>query len=142
MRSVCMVRGPERHSKPGGAPVTIFIVEDEPLMLRLLEKFFSRRGYEVLVASDGEQAIEVYRQNKLQIDVVLLDIRLPKSTGEEVFRRMKAQNAGVKAVMASGFVDPEKRTEMALAGVKRFVTKPYVLDELLEVLQSVIDDNG
>ena len=117
----------------------ILIVEDEPLMLRLLEKFFARRGYEVLAASDGQQAIEIYQDNHPQIDVVLLDFRLPKSTGERVFQSFKAANAGVKVVIATGFIEPEKRTELIFAGVKRFVNKPYVLDELLEVLQSVID---
>ncbi|MGH7793916.1 MAG: response regulator [Candidatus Binatia bacterium] len=117
---------------------TILLVEDEHLMLRLLEKFFSRHGYQVLVASDGEQAIEVYRCYKLRIDAVLLDIRLPKSTGEEVFSRMKEENAAVKVVIASGFLESDVKTEMGLAGVKRFVNKPYVLDELLEVFQGVI----
>ena len=54
---------------------------------------------------------------------------------------MKAANAGVKVVIASGFLAPEKRTELTLAGVKRFVNKPYVLDELVEVLRDVINDN-
>jgi CheY-like chemotaxis protein len=49
---------------------------------RLLERFFSRHGYHVLVASDGEEAIELYCRYKVQIDAVLLDARLPKTTGE------------------------------------------------------------
>ena len=75
---------------------TLLIVEDEPLMVRLLERFFSRHGYKVLVAADGEQAIEVYCRYKLHIDAVLLDARLPKTTGEEVFRRMKDENPAVR----------------------------------------------
>ena len=119
---------------------TILIVEDEPLMVRLLERFFSRHGYNVLAASDGEQAIEVYCRYKLQIDVVLLDARLPKTTGEEVFRRMKDENPGVHVVMTSGFLEAEKKSEMTLAGVKRFVNKPYMLDELLKVFRSLFDN--
>jgi two-component system cell cycle sensor histidine kinase/response regulator CckA len=126
--------------KPGQDDKTLLIVEDEHLMLRLLEKFFSRHGYHVLMASDGEQAIEVYRSYKPRIDAVLLDMRLPKSTGGEVFRMMKDENPAVKVVMASGFLEPEIRTEMDLAGAKRFVNKPYNLDELLEIFQSVIDN--
>jgi DNA-binding response OmpR family regulator len=124
--------------KPSQGDRTLLIVEDEHLMLRLLEKFFSRHGYHVLKAADGEEAIEVYRSYKPRIDAVLLDMRLPKGTGEEVFRAMKDENPAVKVVMASGFLEPEVRTEMDLAGAKRFVNKPYNLEELLEIFQSVI----
>jgi CheY-like chemotaxis protein len=134
-----MNRAPDSISPAKQPGVTILVVEDEPLMLRLLAKFFSRHGYHVLEAADGEQAIETYRNNKLQIDAVLLDIRIPKSTGEEVFHVMKGENAGVKVVMASGYLAPQAKTEMTLAGVKRFVNKPYVLNDLLEVVRDVID---
>ena len=123
---------------PGQVPETILIVDDERLMLRLLTKFFSRHGYSVLVASDGAEAIEIYRCYKPRIDAVLLDIRLPKTPGEEVFRRMKEENGAVKVVIASGYLAPDLKSELTFAGVKRFVNKPYVLNELLEVFQEVI----
>jgi two-component system, cell cycle sensor histidine kinase and response regulator CckA len=126
--------------KPDQGDKTILIVEDEVIMLRLLEKFFSRHGYNVLVATDGEQAVDVYRSHMRQIDVVLLDMRLPKIMGGEVFRLLKNENPAVKVVMASGFLEPEVKIEMAVAGAKRFVNKPYNLVELLEIFQSVIDD--
>jgi DNA-binding response OmpR family regulator len=119
---------------------TILIVEDEPLMLRLLENFFSEHGYHVLVAADGEQAIELYRCYKRRIEAVLLDVRVPKITGIEVFRLMKKENAAVKVVIASGFLEANIKDQVAFAGVKRFVNKPYVLDELLEVFQNVIEN--
>lgn len=119
---------------------TMLIVDDERLMLRLLEKFLPEHGYSVLAASDGEQAIELYRCYKPRIDAVLLDMRLPKTTGEEVFRRMKAENAAVKVVIASGFLAANVKADLTLAGVKRFINKPYVLDELLEVFQDVIEN--
>jgi DNA-binding response OmpR family regulator len=118
---------------------TILIVEDEELMLRLLERFFSRHGYQVMVASDGEQAVGIYHAHQREIDAVLLDVRLPRMTGEEVFRRMKEENAAVRVVMASGFLEPGLKAEMALAGVRYFMDKPYVLEELLEIFQSLID---
>jgi len=120
---------------------TILIVEDEHLLLRLLENFFSEHGYHVLVAADGEQAIEGYRCYKQQIEAVLLDVRVPKMTGGEVFRRMKEENPAVKVVIASGFLEANIKDQIAFAGVKRFVNKPYLLDELLEVFQNVIDND-
>jgi two-component system, cell cycle sensor histidine kinase and response regulator CckA len=118
---------------------TILIVEDERLMLRLVEKVLLQHGYQVLVASDGEEAIEVYRRHKLEIDVVLLDVDLPKLTGWDVLLKMKEENPDVRVVIATGFLEPKMKTEMFRVTVKHFVDKPYMLDEVVETLQSLID---
>jgi two-component system cell cycle sensor histidine kinase/response regulator CckA len=118
---------------------TIFIVEDERLMLRLVEKVLLQHGYQVLVASDGEEAIEVYRRHKLEIDVVLLDVDLPKLTGWDVLLKMKEENPDVRVVIATGFLEPKMKTEMFRVTVKHFVDKPYMLDEVVETLQTLID---
>ena len=105
----------------------------------LLEEVFSKRGYQVLVASDGEQAIEVYRCYKLRIDVVLLDVGLPKIPGWQVFLKMKEENPAVRVVIASGYLDPKIKADLSGAGVKHFVAKPYVLDDLVETIGDVIE---
>ncbi|MGH7855375.1 MAG: response regulator [Candidatus Binatia bacterium] len=129
-------------SEQAGQPSdSILIVEDERLMLRLLEKFFLQHGYHILVAADGEQAIEIYRSYKARIGAVLLDIRLPKTPGEEVFRRLKEENAAVKVVIASGYLPADIKSNLAFAGVKHFVNKPYVLNELLDLFQNVIEND-
>ena len=118
---------------------TILVVEDERIMLRLLEKFLSRQGYQVLLAADGEQAIDGYCRHKTQIDVVLLDVGLPKISGVDVFRKMKKENPDVRVVVASGYLDARMKTEMYRAGVKAFLDKPYLLPEMLETLRSVTE---
>ena len=136
-----MDRIPESSSleKPGHGHATVLIVEDEPRMLLLLEEVFSKRGYQVLVASDGEQAIEVYRCYKLRIDVVLLDVGLPKITGWHVLLKIKEENPAVRVVIASGYLDPKMKAEMSYAGVKDFVGKPYMLDALVETIGDIIE---
>src|SRR5678815_5551275 len=89
---------------------TILIVEDEQVMLRVVEKVLLQHGYQVLVASDGEEAIEVYRRHKLEIDVVLLDVDLPKLTGWDVLLKMKEENPDVRVVIATGFLEPKMKT--------------------------------
>ena len=125
--------------KPGQGHATVLVVEDEPGMLRLLEDVLSRHGYQVLVASDGEQAIEVYRCYKRRIDVVLLDVGLPKIAGWQVFLKMKEENPAVRVVIGSGYLDPKMKAEMSYAGVKDFVGKPYMLDALVETIGDVIE---
>jgi DNA-binding NtrC family response regulator len=120
---------------------SILIVEDERLMLRLLERVFSERGYHVLTASDGEQAMEIYRRHKLEIDIVLLDIGLPKITGWQVFLKMKEENAGVRVVIASGYLQPELKSEMSRSGIRHFVAKPYMIDDVVGILQNAMQEN-
>ena len=118
---------------------TILVVEDERIMLRLLERFLSRQGYQVLLAADGEQAIDGYCRHKTEIDVVLLDVGLPKVSGVDVLRKMKKENPDVRVVVASGYLNAQMKTEMYRAGVKAFVDKPYLLPEMLETLRSVTE---
>jgi two-component system cell cycle sensor histidine kinase/response regulator CckA len=114
-------------------------VEDEKLMVRLLEKFLSGQGYQVVVASDGEQAIEVYCRHKTAIDVVLLDVGLPKISGVNVFLKIKEENSDVRVVIASGHLEPALRTKMQQAGAEHFIQKPYMLDQVAETIQSLIE---
>ena len=117
---------------------TILVVEDEKLMLHLLEKVFLQRGYQVMAASDGEEAMEVYSCHKSKIDIVLLDVGLPKMTSWQVFSKMKHENPDVRVVIASGYLEPKRKADMACAGVN-FVNKPYRLDDVVRTIQSVID---
>ena len=128
----------ESHGQRDG---TILVVEDERSMLQLLQKVLSRHGWQVLVASDGEQAIEVYHNEKLRIDVVLLDVGLPKVAGLQVLLKIKTENPDVRVVIASGYLEPKTKNEMLDAGVKHFVNKPYTLDEVVRMVQNVIDRN-
>jgi two-component system cell cycle sensor histidine kinase/response regulator CckA len=126
----------EKHGRRYG---TILVVEDEKHMSHLLEKVLSRHGWRVLVASDGEQAIEAYRSQKLAIDVVLLDVGLPKIPGLQVLSKIKVENPGVRVVIASGYLEPKTKTEISGAGVKHFVNKPYMLDEVVQTIQRLIE---
>ena len=128
----------EKHGQRDG---TILVVEDEKHMSHLLEKVLSRHGWRVLLASDGEQAIETFRSQKLGIDVVLLDVGLPKIAGPQVLSKIKAENAGVQVIIASGYLEPKTKTEMSDAGIKHFVNKPYILDEVVQTIQSLIENN-
>jgi two-component system, cell cycle sensor histidine kinase and response regulator CckA len=113
---------------------TVLVVEDERLMLQLLQRILSSSGYDVLTAADGEEAINVYRRHKLGIDMVLLDLGLPKISGVEVFAMMKEANPAVCVVVASGYLERETKNKMHEAGVIQFVDKPYMIDKVLETL--------
>ncbi len=130
---------PSSGKQGSGCLGTVLIVENEQLMLGLIERVLLQHGYQVLAAADGEEAIEVYRLHKLEIDVVLLDVGLPKVNGVDVLYKMKSENPNVRVIIVSGFLAPELRTKMQQAGVEHFIDKPYMLDQLVETIQSLIE---
>jgi CheY-like chemotaxis protein len=118
---------------------TILVVENEQFVLRLLEQVLSERDYQVLSAADGQEAIETYCRHKTEIDVVLLDVGLPKVDGVNVFYKMKSENPDVRVIIVSGYLEPELRTRLHQAGVEHFIDKPYILDELIETIRNLIE---
>jgi two-component system, cell cycle sensor histidine kinase and response regulator CckA len=126
-------------NRMAGDQATILVVEDERIMLRLLGKFLSGQGYRVLAADNGEQAIESYCRHKMEIDLVLLDLDLPKVKGVDVFHKMKSENPDARVVVTSGYIEPRMKAEMLRAGVKHFVTKPYRLPDMIETLRIVTE---
>lgn len=122
-----------------GARQTVLVVEDEPLMLDLLRRVFTRRGYQVLTAADGEEALEVYRRHATAIDAVVLDVGLPKLGGWEVFLKMKEENSEVRVVIASGYIEPELKTKMREVEIGHVVQKPYMPNQVLEAVRDLIE---
>jgi DNA-binding response OmpR family regulator len=114
------------------------LVEDEQNMLNILERILLQDGYKVLKASDGEKALEIYRCHDQTIDAVLLDMGLPKKSGRDVLLEIKNDNPDVKIIVASGYLEPDLKAEVDRAGVNHFLHKPYMLDEVVKAVQSVI----
>jgi PAS domain S-box-containing protein len=117
---------------------TVLLVEDEQHMLDLLEGTLLQRGYRVLTATDGDKALDIYRRHKEVIDIVLLDIGLPKMAGEDVLHKMKQENPDVKIVIASGYLELDLKSEMERAGIKHFLQKPYMPDDAAKAFQSLM----
>ena len=95
-----------------------------------------------MAAMDGEEALEVYNLHKAEIDIVLLDLGLPKVTGMDVIPKLKEQNPAVNIVIATGYLEPELKAELFRAGVKDCIYKPYYVNEVLEKFVTVIESHG
>jgi PAS domain S-box-containing protein len=130
------------EANPANGRHTILIAEDEGSMARLLNQSLSKRGYTVLIAADGEEAIELYHRAKESIDIVLLDIGLPKIAGWDVIRRLKDENPDIRIVVTSGYIEPELKTKMLAAGVKAVVYKPYTITAIAEMLQAILEGDA
>ena len=119
----------------GGSPArqsTIFIVEDEVPMVQLLKDGLLREGYRVLVSMDGAEAIDLYQRRGHEIDLVLMDLGLPKVNGSEVIRVMKKQNPEVNVIVTTGYIEPELKSELLEVGVRDYIQKPYFMTHVLQ----------
>jgi two-component system, cell cycle sensor histidine kinase and response regulator CckA len=126
----------ETTASSNGA-ATVLLVEDEQRMLYVLEKTLLKHGYKVLQATDGDMAVDIYQRHKETIDVVMLDLGLPKMAGLDVLLKIRQEKPDAKVVIASGYLEPDLSSEIDRAGVKYFLHKPYMLDEVVKTLQSL-----
>ena len=122
-----------------GGDETILLVEDEELLRDAAKEILSANGYKVLTAGDGEEATQIYSRRKSEIALVVSDLGLPKIQGDELFRNVKGINPKVKAIFASGYLEPHLKSELLKAGVKDFIQKPYVPTEILKKVRETLD---
>jgi PAS domain S-box-containing protein len=123
---------------PGGNE-TILVVEDEEMLTRLLRTSLQAAGYTVLIAVDGQEAVDLFDQHQDEIQLVLSDVGLPKLTGYDVFRKMKRTKPNLKFILASGFIEPQLKSEILKEGVRDFVQKPYSVYEVLKAIRTILD---
>ena len=102
-------------------------------------EFLEEEGFEVLTALDGVAAVRVHAENADRIQVVLLDLGLPRLGGWEAFLKMRERDPALRCVVASGNIEPDQRAAMKDAGVQASVRKPYGTSEILRVVRSVLE---
>jgi len=124
---------------PGGTE-TLLVVEDEETLMTFLQIGIAAKGYTVLSAIDGPEAVKTYRERHKEISMVFTDLGLPGMTGMEEINIIKKINPDVKIIVATGFLDPEMKSELLKAGVKKFIFKPYNFEEILILLRDVLDE--
>jgi PAS domain S-box-containing protein len=119
---------------------TIFVIEDEVMLAETLRFILEEKGYKTIWAKDGEEAVEMYRKRFQEIHLVISDMGLPKMEGPEVFGKLKEVNTNVQVIIASGYVEPQKKMELLKNGAKEFIQKPYNHSEILKKVRGVLDE--
>lgn len=114
----------------------ILVADDEDSFREILNSQLTKAGYEVHLAADGEEAITCLGEKK--IDVVLLDIRMPKVSGIQVLKYVSQNCPATKAIMLTGFADLELAMEAKQYGAVDFINKPFSLDDVISSVQQAV----
>ncbi|WOO41518.1 ATP-binding protein [Rubellicoccus peritrichatus] len=116
----------------------ILVVDDEPIMQHTAEDYLQHLGYDVLLANDGQAALELFKDKHETIDLVLLDMIMPHMSGRDCFIEMQKIDPKVKVVLSSGFCRDEDINELMDVGLCGFIGKPYRTATLSHVVSRVM----
>jgi len=126
------------ESNPTGDGL-ILIVDDEPLMRSLAKDILENSGYSVLMAKDGIEGVDIFKKHYQKIELVLLDLVMPKMSGNEAYSEMKKIDPDLKVLLASGFVKDYRVEEIINEGAQAFLQKPYTFGRLAKAVYDVIE---
>src|SRR5262249_53753999 len=147
--AILRIRFPGIPARPRAAPAprpekrihqgrgTVLLVEDEEHVRVASARSLSSIGYEVVPASDGVEALEIYRARGPEIAAVVLDMVMPRLSGRDTYLALRNLDPAVRVVLTTGFALNEEAQEILDLGVREFVPKPYDLESLSEALARV-----
>ncbi len=121
-----------------GGKETVLIVDDEEMILNLAASILEDYGYKCITKDQSLEALKIYQQKYKEIDLVVMDIVMPKMNGVELFEKIKKINPQVKAIMSSGF-SVQDQDSFYRMGIKAFVPKPYQERTLAGTIREVLD---
>jgi nitrogen-specific signal transduction histidine kinase/CheY-like chemotaxis protein len=116
----------------------ILVVDDEEGVRHTAAAVLKGRGYSILEASNGQEAIEIFQQHSSQIALVLLDLSMPIMSGEDCLRQLKQIKPDLLVLLSSGFSESEATHRFQASGIKDFLQKPYTAAHLIELVRSVL----
>ncbi|MDX1661669.1 MAG: PAS domain S-box protein [Gemmatimonadota bacterium] len=122
----------------GAASGTVLLVEDETSVRKLARRVLERAGYEVIVAENGAQALDLVRGDSELIDVVVSDVVMPGMSGGELMERMRESRPDLPVVLVSGY-SHEEAVEGVLEKASAFVQKPFSPDRIVRVIRRVLE---
>ncbi len=136
-------QAPARESRPDGALIlmserqeTILLVDDEDLVRKSTARLLVSMGYTVLTASGGDEALTIYKEKMSSISVVLLDLLMPKMSGEQTYQALLELDPSVRVVILSGYSDEVRAQQVLSAGARGFISKPFTVGELKKALDT------
>jgi CheY-like chemotaxis protein len=131
--------GNKIESPVRGGTETLLFAEDHESLRRMTVELLETAGYTVLVATDGQEAVEVFEAHADEISLVLLDVVMPKLSGRDACDRIRAINPSVRTLYTSGYSANAIHTRFVLDEGIELIRKPYDMHVLLRKIREVLD---
>ncbi len=122
-----------------GEEEAILLVDDETIILDVGEDMLKTLGYKVFLASGGSEAIEIYKENKDKIEMVILDMVMPGMGGGETYKVLKSINPDIKVMLSSGYNIRGEAAEIMKQGINDFIQKPFTMTKLSHKIRNILE---
>ncbi len=129
----------ERHS-PGSSPARdlVLVVDDEEAVREVINSVLEVAGFDTLVARDGAAAVQLFRENRTEIGLVLLDLSMPGLSGEQTFEELRRLDPTVRVLLSSGYSEAEATRRFVGRGLAGFIQKPYRPEHLVDAVRRAL----
>jgi two-component system response regulator PilR (NtrC family) len=109
------------------------VVDDELMMRKLVEKVLIRDGFQVVLAKDGEEALRILAERR--VEIIISDIKMPRLNGFELLRSVKQQYPNIAVIMMTAYGDTYSVKDALLLGADEYVTKPFQSHEIALIVE-------
>jgi two-component system cell cycle sensor histidine kinase/response regulator CckA len=117
----------------------VLVAEDDPQLRALIRSSLDRNNFEVLLAADGHKALQVYREHKKHIDLVVMDVQMPGLNGRSALQGMQIMKPDVLCCFISGSIDAQTEMDLLDDGAAFILQKPFGPDQLPPILRHLLD---
>jgi len=118
---------------------TVLLVDDEDIIIEIAQQILETLGYKVLLARGGKEAIDVYTENREEIDFVILDMIMPDMGGGDTFDNLRRINPDLKVLLSSGYSIDGQATEILERGCNGFLQKPFNMWDLSKKIREILE---
>ena len=118
--------------------LTVLVVDDEARMRKLIKDFLAQKDFNILEAEDGEKALKVYNENKSKINLILLDVMMPKLDGWSVLRQIRQENKALPIIMLTARSEEQDELFGFELGVDEYIAKPFSPKILVARVESIL----
>ena len=135
-----LVKANAERPEPARGGETVLVVEDESLVRAVARRVLTKKGYRVLEAENGAEALRICEESLPSIDLVVTDLVMPEMGGRELAAELQARHAAVRILFMSGYTEDAALRSNVLQSGQAFLSKPFTADEFARKVREVLDD--
>lgn len=133
---------PRKEPRMVSSAHTILLVDDEEMIRNTGKRLLEKLGYSVLLAANGQQALDMYLEKKAEVSLVILDLVMPVMDGVETFYKLRHMDPEVKILVSSGYGEQDKDYGLLATEAAGFIQKPFDLQGISEMVASALKSAG